>query len=60
MYKEKAKTLPAKYKVTQPKYTSQGILLEDLERERRELAEKQHYMNRKVHGIVENGFLENG
>lgn len=34
--------------------------LELVERDARESAEKQRYMERKVHSFVENGFLENG
>lgn len=58
--KQKANTLPVKVKVVPPKYTSQGVPLDVVEREQRELAEKQNYMERKVAAIVENGFLENG
>lgn len=59
-YKQKAKTQPARTVMVPAKYTSQGVPLEVVEREARELAEKQKYMERKVHSVVEDGFLENG
>lgn len=59
-YKQKAKMQPARTVVVAPKYTSQGISLDVVEREQRELAEKQKYMERKVNSIVEDAFLENG
>lgn len=59
-YNQKAKGLPARTVVVPPKFTSQGIPLEVVEREERELAEKENYMKRKVNSIVENAFLENG
>lgn len=43
-----------------PKYTSQGIPLELVEQEQRELMEKKRYMERKVKRMVENAFLDNG
>lgn len=54
-----AKTLPSRTVVQPPKYTSQGIPLEQVEREQQEEAEKKRYMIRTVKNIVENGFLEN-
>lgn len=55
-----AKALPHRVVNQSPRFTSQGIPLEDIEREQRELAEKEHFMQRKVKNIVENGFLDNG
>lgn len=43
-----------------PKYTSQGIPLEQVEREQQKLAESKRYMDRKIKGIVQNAFLDNG
>lgn len=59
-YKQKAKELPNRVVFLQPKYTSQGVSLEQVEREQRELFEKKRYMERKIKNLVENGFLNNG
>lgn len=59
-YKLKAKAQPARVVVVPAKYTSQGISLEVVDREQRELAEKEKYMERTVNSIVEESFLENG
>lgn len=59
-YKEKAKGQPARVVVVPPKFTSQGVSLEVIDREARELAEKQRYTERKVSNIVQNALLENG
>lgn len=52
--------MPARTVVQPPRYTSQGVPLEQVEREQREAVEKKRYMERKVKNIVANGFLENG
>lgn len=55
-----AKNLPTRV-VNQPaKFTSQGIPLEVVDREQREIAEKERFMKRKMKNIIENGFLDNG
>ncbi|XP_055308371.1 protein maelstrom homolog isoform X1 [Sitodiplosis mosellana] len=58
-YKLLAKRMPARTVMQPPKYTSQGVPLEQVEREQRELAEKKRFMERKVKHIVKNAFLEN-
>ncbi|XP_055309099.1 protein maelstrom 2-like [Sitodiplosis mosellana] len=58
-YKQRAKTEPARTVFKPAKFTSQGIPLEQVDRELRELAEKKQYMERKIKNIVENAFLEN-
>lgn len=58
-YKQKAKSQPAKVVQVPAKYTSQGVPLEQVEREERELVEKRKYMEKTVNNIVEDSFLEN-
>lgn len=58
-YKQRAKAQPTIVKHVPAKYTSQGVPLDLVEREARELVEKQKYMERKVHSVVEDSFLEN-
>lgn len=59
-YKQMAKTQPTRVVEFAAKFTSQGIPLEQVEREERERVEKEHYMQKKVKNIVENAFLDNG
>lgn len=42
------------------KFTSQGIPLEQVEREQKERDEKARFMQVKIRNIVENAFLDNG
>lgn len=55
-----AKQMPTRTMNIAPKYTSQGVPLEEVEREQQELAEKKRYMDRKVRNMIQNAFLENG
>lgn len=59
-YKQLAKTKPTRIVVVPPKYTSQGIPLEQVDREQQALAEKKRYMERRVKNMIENAFLDNG
>lgn len=59
-YKQQAKTKPARTIYVPAKFTSQGIPLEQVEREQQALAEKKRYMERKIKNMIENAFLDNG
>lgn len=55
-----AKQMPTRSVIVPPKFTSQGVPLEVVEREQQELAEKKRYMERTIRNMVENAFLDNG
>lgn len=59
-YKVRAKGKPSRVYHVPPKYTSQGIPIEVIEREQKELAEKKKYMEITIKKWVANGQLSNG
>lgn len=59
-YKQKASQMPDKVFYTAPKYTSQGILLSEVDRKQRLLVEQKAYMERKIRNMIENAFIDNG
>lgn len=59
-YKVRAKGKPSHVYHVQPKYTSQGVPIEVVEREQKELAEKKKYMEITIRNWVENGQLSRG
>ncbi|XP_031638316.1 protein maelstrom homolog [Contarinia nasturtii] len=58
-YKQMAKQLPSRVVHQAPKFTSQGIPLEQVEREQRALEEKKRFMERSIKTQCENAFLDN-
>lgn len=59
-YKVRAKGKPSRTYHVAAKYTSQGIPIEEIEREQKELADKKKYMELTIKHWVENGQLSGG
>lgn len=59
-YKVRAQRKPSRAYHTPPKFTSQGISIENIERERKELVEWEKYMEVTIKNWVTNGQISGG